>query len=335
MVTSPVNRLFATGFPSSAGVLIVTSHDAWFFTDSRYIEAAGASISNAHVRLVTNDSPYASQIKSILRENSIASVGFEESSVTYFGYLNWTQQLEVELIPAQKLIEDLRNVKSADDLEKMKMAQRIAEKSFEDILPLISGDITEKQLSAELIYRFLKNGADDKSFDPIIVSGTRSSMPHGVPGDNKISKGFLTIDFGVRLDSWCSDTTRTLCIGKPDDEMIKVYDTVLKAQEAGIKSARAGASGRAIDAAARSVIENAGYGDYFKHGFGHGLGLEVHETLKAHTDSEDIMPAGAVISAEPGIYLPGRFGVRIEDVIYITENGCENITALTKALTIL
>ena len=335
LVTSAVNRLFATGFESSAGALLVSGKDAWFFTDSRYIEAANATISGAQVRQATMDNPAHVQIKSLLDENGIKKVGFESGSVTYSSYLNWQEKLEADLIPAQKLLTDLRGVKTAEDLENMKKAQRLAEKSFKEILPLIRAGITEKELASELIYRFLRNGADDKSFDPIVVSGAKSSMPHGVPGDVKIGAGFLTLDFGVRLNGWCSDTTRTLCIGKPDDEMVKVYDTVLKAQEAGIMAARAGVEARNVDMAARKVIEEAGYGDYFGHGFGHELGLEVHESLTASPQSEDILPAGAVISAEPGIYLPGRFGVRIEDVLFITQSGCENITTLPKDLTII
>ena len=332
MLTDPASRLYATGFYSSDGVLIVSACDACFYTDSRYIEAAENTISGAHVRIVSKDETYSSQIKAVLNEDRITSLGFEDGKVTYAGYLEWSEKLEVELVPAQKLIDGLRAVKTREDLGKMIKAQRLAEKSFEEVLPLISTDITEKKLAAELIYRFLLNGADDKAFDPIVVSGAKSSMPHGVPGDVKIGPGFLTIDFGLRLDGWCSDTTRTLCIGKPDDEMIRVYDTVLESQKAGIQAARAGIRGTDVDAAARSVIEKAGYGEYFGHGFGHGIGLEVHESLKASPMSDDILPAGAVISAEPGIYLPGRYGVRIEDVIYITENGCENITNLTKKL---
>jgi Xaa-Pro aminopeptidase len=200
---------------------------------------------------------------------------------------------------------------------------------------MISTEMTEKELAAEIIYRSLRNGADEKAFNPIVVSGPNSSRPHGVPGNEKLNKGFLTIDFGVMLDGWCSDTTRTLCIGKPDDEMIKVYDTVLKAQEAGIQAVHGGVKGFDVDLAARKVIEDAGYGDYFGHGFGHSQGLEVHESLKASPLSKDILPAGAVISAEPGIYLPGRFGVRIEDTLYITEEGSENITKLPKQLVVL
>ena len=335
LLTNQANRQYATGFESSDGALLVTTDDAWFYTDARYIEAAGMAITGAHIQVVTKDEPYATLIKAVLDEQRITHVGFEEGCVSYADYLDWNEKLKVNLVPAQKFIEGLRAIKSLDDLEYMKKAQQIAEKSFEEIIPLINTDMTEKKLAAELLYRFLLNGADDKSFDPIIVSGAKSSMPHGVPGDVKIGKGFLTIDFGVRLDGWCSDTTRTLCIGEPDDEMIRVYDTVLEAQEAGIRAARAGVSGYDVDLAARSVIEKAGYGEYFGHGFGHEIGIEIHETMKASQISEDILPAGAVISAEPGIYLPGRYGVRIEDVIYITQDGCINITNLTKKLIIL
>ena len=335
MITSSVNRLFATGFPSSDGALVITGSDAWFYTDFRYIEAAQNSISCANINCVTKDATYAVQIEALLNDIGIKSVGFEDGIITYAEHLEWAKKLTAALSPAQKLLDELRAVKTESELIMLKKAQSIAEKTFTELLPLISTEMTERELAAEIIFRAMKNGADDKSFDPIVVSGTKSSMPHGVPGDIKISKGFLTIDFGVRLDGWCSDTTRTLCIGQPDDEMRKIYDTVLKAQEAGIASARAGVPGCDIDAAARVVIENAGYGENFGHGFGHGLGLEVHEKPTASPIYDKPIPAGAVISAEPGIYIPDRYGVRIEDVIFITDNGCENITKLPKDLIIL
>ena len=335
LITDPANRLFATGFRSSDGALLITEYEAFFYTDSRYTEAASSAVTDAVVKQVTTDSTYSAQIKSVLDEYGISSVGFEDTSITYSEYLNWQDKTERELIPTKKLLSELREVKSADDLDQMKKAQRISEKSFEEILPLVSTEITEKELATELLMRFLKNGADDKAFDTIVISGKKSSMPHGVPEDIKIGKGFLTIDFGVRLNGWCSDTTRTLCIGKPDEEMIRVYDTVLKAQEAGIKIVRAGIPAKDVDAGARDIIENAGYGDNFGHGFGHGVGLEVHEDPRVSKSSEDILPAGAVISAEPGIYLPGRYGVRIEDVVFVKENGCENITNLSKNLIVL
>jgi Xaa-Pro aminopeptidase len=332
LITAPVNRRFATGFPSTAGVVLVTKADAWFFTDSRYMEAASQAIHSAQVQEVDAKHSYSDRINAILIEYGISKLAFEATSVSYADYLNWSKKLKAELVPAGDMLDKLRGVKDDTDLEKMIVAQRIAEKSFLEILPLISTEMTERELATELMYRFYKNGADDKSFDPIVVSGQRSSMPHGVPEDRKISLGFLTMDFGVVKDGWCSDTTRTICIGQPTEEMVRVYDTVLKAQIAGIKRAKAGVLCSEIDGAARGIIDKAGYGAYFGHSFGHGLGMEVHEYPNASPKNETPISAGAVISAEPGIYLPGRFGVRIEDVIYITENGCENLTSLSKEL---
>jgi len=335
IITDQVNRLFATGFSSSAGALLIAGESAWFFIDSRYTEAAKASIKDAQVVLITNEKDLIEKVKKVLEDNSIKSIGFEDKSLSYASYQKWSEILDIEMIPAQKLLIGLRAVKSRTDLENMIKSQRLSEKVFEEVLPMICTDMTEKDLAAEMIYRFLKYNADDKAFNPIVVSGSNSSRPHGVPGTEKISNGFLTIDFGVKLDGWCSDTTRTLCVGEPDDEMVKVYDTVLKAQESGIKAMHAGVKGIDVDTAARTVIEDAGYGDFFGHGFGHSIGLEVHESPGASQLSEDILPAGTVITAEPGIYIPGRFGVRIEDVIYITETGIENITKLPKELIVL
>jgi Xaa-Pro aminopeptidase len=335
MITSEANRLYAAGFHSTAGVVVVTAEKAWYFTDSRYVEAAEKEIQGAEVLIVDREETYSKRINKIFNDDDIKVLGVEDERLTYSEFTEWSAKLTAKLLPSQKLLIDLRAVKSRDDLGNMIKAQRISEKSFEEILPLISAGITEKELAAELMCRFYKNGADDKSFDPIVVSGTRSSMPHGVPTDTLIQKGFLTIDFGVKLGGWCSDTTRTLCVGKPDDEMIRIYETVLNAQLAGIAEAKAGVKGCQIDGAARRVIENAGYGNYFGHGFGHSLGLEIHEAPNASPSNDGEIPEGAVISAEPGIYIPNRYGVRIEDVIYITQDGCENITTLSKKLLIV
>ena len=179
-------------------------------------------------------------------------------------------------------------------------------------------------------------GAENMSFDPIVVSGPNRSMPHGVPGDKEIQSGeFVTMDFGCIYHGYCSDMTRTVAVGSVTEEMRTVYETVLTAQKAGIAAAKAGATGREVDGAARDVIEAAGYGAYFGHSFGHSLGVEIHESPNASPMNEKPLPAGAVISAEPGIYLPGKLGVRIEDVIVLTESGCENITRAPKELLVL
>jgi len=196
--------------------------------------------------------------------------------------------------------------------------------------------MTEKELAAELVYRLYKFGGEANSFDPIVVTGPKTSMPHGVPGDEVIRMGdFITMDFGTMKNGYCSDMTRTVALGHVTEEMRKVYDTVYAAQLAGIEAARPGVTGREIDAAARKIIEDAGYGEYFGHSFGHSLGLEIHEPPNASPSNDKPMPEGAVISAEPGIYLPGRFGVRIEDVLWLHGDGCVNITKAPKELIVL
>ena len=194
----------------------------------------------------------------------------------------------------------------------------------------------EKRVAAEITYRLLLHGAQGNSFDPIVVGGANSSMPHGVPGDYVLQKGdFLTMDFGCLLEGYCSDMTRTIAVGEPTEEMRRVYNIVLQAQEAGIAAYHAGVKGCEVDAAARKVISDAGYGEYFGHSFGHSLGLDIHESPNAAPSEQRSLPAGAALSAEPGIYLPGKFGVRIEDVCIVTEDGCENITHSPKELIVL
>ncbi|MCF0120493.1 MAG: aminopeptidase P family protein [Oscillospiraceae bacterium] len=335
LVTSEVNRYYATGFDSTDGMLLVTADKAWFMTDSRYTEAAENNITGAEVLKVAGKTTYFTLLNDIISRENISAVGFENEALTYSEYMRLTNAVKALFRPTDNKMTLIRASKTPEELEYLIKSQRIAEKAFNEIIPLVSTDITEKQLAAELMCAFYRNGADDKSFDPIVVSAEHSSMPHGVPSDSKIKEGFLTIDFGVKLNGWCSDTTRTLCVGKPTDEMRRVYDTVLSAQLAGIEAARAGVTGAEVDGAARAVIEKAGYGEYFGHSFGHSLGLEIHEAPNASPLNSSPLPAGAVISAEPGIYLPGKFGVRIEDVLFLTPDGNKNITNLSKELIIL
>ena len=213
----------------------------------------------------------------------------------------------------------------------MRQAQRISELALEETLQVIKPGMTEREVAAELVYRMLRHGSEGNSFDPIVVTGSKTSLPHGVPGDKVIQEGdFITMDFGSLKNGYCSDMTRTVAVGHATDEMKNIYSIVLKAQLAGIAAARAGIPGKEIDGAARKVIVDAGYGQYFGHGFGHSLGLDIHEAPNANPSGETIMPVGAVVSAEPGIYLPGKFGVRIEDVMVLNETGCEVITKAPK-----
>ena len=337
MVTSAPNRFYAAQFRSSAGMAIITKDGSYFFTDSRYIEAAGRAIAGAEIRKNTADVTMTDLANEVIEKHSIQRLGFEEQYATVGEYNGWKAKLKCrELVPATQLLTDLRAVKDQSELDTLVAAQRIAETAFQEALEFIKPGRTEKEISAFLQYRMLCNGADRMSFEPIVVSGVNSSMPHGVPSHKKLEEGdFLTMDFGVMLDGYCSDMTRTVAIGHATEEMEKVYNTVLAAQNAGIAAAKAGVKGMDIHAAAAKVIADAGYGEYFGHGFGHGLGIEVHENPGAGQKASVPLPVNAVISAEPGIYLPGRFGVRIEDVLIIREDGCTDIMEAPKDLLVL
>lgn len=335
LLTSFQNRFYATGFRSSAGEIIVTADEAVLFIDARYYEEASERIKTARVEKMVNRAKSFEIIGEFLKSKGVKTIGVEEQSLSHNQYMVYANNLPVEIKPGQKLIQDLRAIKSQEELQMLIDAQRIAEKAYNATIPLITRDMTEKDLYREFSSQLFKAGADDKAFGPIVVSGTHSSVPHGQADDRKLGDGFLTLDFGAKLNGYNSDTTRTLCIGEPTKEMEKVYNTVLEAQVTAINAAKAGMTGRELDGVARKVIADAGYGEYFSHSLSHGLGIDVHETPGCSPSAEGILPAGAVISMEPGIYIPGRFGVRIEDVIYLTEDGCIDITDLPKELTVI
>ena len=248
----------------------------------------------------------------------------------------YSEKLHCTLTPASALMTELRSSKDEEELSCMTAAQRIAEGALAQILKEIRPGMTEKEIAARLNYLMVAAGAEKTSFDTIVASGPNGSMPHAVPGMRKVREGdFITMDFGCVYKGYCSDMTRTVALGRPSDEMRNVYDIVLQAQLAGIAAARAGVTGAAIDGAARKVIQDAGYGSCFGHSFGHSLGIDIHEAPNAAPGNDKPMPDGAVISAEPGIYLPGRFGVRIEDVMILRPDGAQVITKAPKALLVL
>lgn len=338
LLTQEVNRFYASGFHSSGtdGVALVTKAENYYFTDSRYTEAAARHVQNAKIGEAKPSRGYAALINEALAEQAAKRVGFEDAYMTVADYELYRKSLHCELVPATKLLMELRKVKDAEEQETMIAAQRIAERALENILKEIRPGVTEKEIAARLQYLMLHFGAENMSFEPIVVSGPNGSLPHGVPSEKAIQSGeFVTMDFGCIYHGYCSDMTRTVAVGSVTDEMRRVYETVLAAQRAGITTAAAGVTGRAVDGAARRVIEDAGYGDYFGHSFGHGVGVEIHEFPNASPRNETPLPAGAVISAEPGIYLPGKLGVRIEDVIILKDGDCTDITLAPKNLIIL
>lgn len=336
LLTSVYNRLYAAQYRVAEGVAVVTREGAYYFTDSRYIEAAEKNLKGFTVRMTHPGSSEIERINEVIGEHTIKKLGFEENDMTYGDYLRYNEALHAVLVPMQAKIDAFRATKEPWEIELMRKAQAITDQTFSELCKIIQAGMTEKELEAELLYRLYKHGAEGPSFDPIVVSGPNTSLPHGVPGERKLEFGdFITIDFGCIYGGYCSDMTRTVALGFVSEEMDKVYKTVLKAQLAGIAATKAGVAGRDIDGTARKVIADAGYGDYFGHGYGHSLGILIHEAPNANTRNDQPMPAGAVVSAEPGIYLPGKFGVRIEDVTVITETGCEVLTKSPKNLIIL
>ena len=336
LLTSEVNRFYAAEYNISEGVAIICRKRCYYFTDSRYIEAAEKNLPDFTVLMVDAAHPYVNRINDAIGENDVKVIGFEENYLTYAEYLLYSQHLTAELIPYQKPISAFREIKENWELDLMRKAQDITDKTFADMCKIIKPGKTEKELATELIYSLSKNGADGPAFSPIVITGSKTSMPHGVPGDKVVQEGdFVTMDFGAAYKGYCADMTRTVAVGYATEEMKKVYNTVLEAQLAGLAATKAGVPGKDIDGAARKVIVDAGYGAYFGHGYGHGVGIEIHEEPNPNPSNPNPMPVGAICSAEPGIYIPDKFGVRIEDVVIYTEDGYENITHSPKELIIL
>ena len=336
LLTSEANCYYATGFMGE-GIALVTRRGSWYFTDSRYTEAADKAIGDAAViREVSREKPFSALINEALAEAGAEKAGFEEQRMTVAEHAVYSEKLHCTLTPASALMTELRGSKDEEELSCMTAAQRIAEGALEQILKEIRPGMTEKEIAARLNYLMVSAGAEKTSFDTIVASGPNGSMPHAVPGMRKVREGdFITMDFGCVYKGYCSDMTRTVALGRPSDEMRNVYDIVLQAQLAGIAAAKAGVTGAVIDGAARKVIQDAGYGAYFGHSFGHSLGIDIHEAPNAAPGNDKPMPDGAVVSAEPGIYLPGKFGVRIEDVMILRPDGAQVITKAPKALLVL
>ena len=338
LLTEEHNRLYASGFasPGTDGAALVTKKGNYYFTDNRYTVAAEKEVANASIAITGPGRGYVELVNEVIEMEGIKVLGFDDAAMTVADFRRYEAKLNCELKGASELVVKLREVKDEEELRRLTKAQRISEKALEEILTFIRPGVTEKEIAARLQYLMLLNGAEKVSFDPIVVSGANGAMPHGVPSDKKVEAGeFVTMDFGCIAEGYCSDMTRTVAVGHVTDEMKKVYETVLEAQKAAIAATAAGKSGKEIDGIARKIITDAGYGEYFGHGYGHGVGVEIHEAPSVSFRCDEALLAGAVTSAEPGIYIPGRFGVRIEDVVIVREGGCDNLTLAPKELIIL
>lgn len=335
-ITSQPGEYYAVGLKGE-GVVLVTRQGCHYFTDSRYIELAQNTVTNADVTMVTPHQDHLALASLVLEHYGLKRVGIEEAYLTVERWqkMKTAFPADTELVPAGKLLTELRSAKTEEELAVMQKAQDITDQVFAEICDFLHAGVTESEVAAQLTYLQMKHGAEGNSFPPIVASGANGSMPHAIPTAKPIQKGeFVTMDFGCIYQGYCSDMTRTVAIGQPSDEMRRVYDAVLEAQLAGIAAAKAGVPGCDVHNAAWDVLKKYGYGNYFGHGFGHSLGIEIHESPNANRANTKPLPAGAVLSAEPGVYLPGKFGVRTEDVIFLTETGNRILTHAPKHLII-
>ncbi len=323
-----MNVFYLTGFESTNAALLVDDERAVLFTDFRYAERARALDG---VEVVETKRYLYSDLPSHLPSH----VAFEADAVTYANY-TFLQEGGVELTPLRGLVESLRAVKEPEELEAIRRATEVTNRTYESLAGEQFAGRTEKALVWRMEVLFHEHGADEVAFATDIAAGPTAASPHAVPGDRVVQEGDLVlVDAGAKVGGYCSDCTRTFAVGDVSQSLQDVYEIVRQAQQAGLDAVGTGASGRDIDAAARAVITEAGYGENFGHGLGHGLGLLVHETPALRPESEDVLSPGNVVTVEPGIYLSGVGGVRIEDLVVVTEDGCEVLTSFPKELTVV
>ena len=332
LLYSDFNRNYISRFTGTSGALLLTPQGPLFLTDSRYTLQAGKQVKHAKVQLQTRN--LLVEAVESLQASKARKIGFEASQVTVAHYEYLKKALPKALwIPTKGLVEGLRLIKDADEQQRMRAAGRITDKAIHHILSYIKPGVREDELAAELEHAMRREGAEGTSFESIVASGWRSALPHGIASSKKVEKGdFIVFDFGCRYQGYCSDMTRTICVGKPSALQKKIYGIVQKAQAAGLAAVKPGKTAGDVDAAARNVIKKAGYAKRFGHGTGHGVGVEVHEDPRVGPKAPEILRPGMAITVEPGIYLDGQFGVRIEDLVIVQDRGYENMYRTTKDL---
>ncbi len=321
IVYSPYNRRYLSGFTGSTGYVIISKDKMGFVTDFRYVNQAGLECKGFEI--IENKNPVEDYLADVIRKYNIKKLAYEDSYMTVNFYNKLKNKLyDVELVPLLEAEGNIRIIKDSEELEYIEKAASIADKAFEHLLGYIKPGITEKDIGLELEFFMKKNGASKLSFDSIVASGWRSSLPHGMATDKIINSGdLLTLDYGCVYNGYCSDMTRTIVVGKADEKQREIYNVVLKAQTEALLHIKAGVLGKDIDKVARDIIKDAGYGDYFGHGLGHGVGLAVHEEPRLSQFGETPLEVNMVVTDEPGIYIPDFGGVRIEDLVVVGHDG--------------
>lgn len=334
LITSKYNRRFISNFTGSSGVALITKEKALFITDFRYIEQATNQCEGFEI--VKHEGLIPSEVANQVELNGVTKLGFEQDHMTFSEYGTYRSVVKAELAPVTGLIENLRLIKTDAEISIIKEATKIAESAFEHILGFIRPGLTELEVSNELEFHMRKLGATSSSFDIIVASGARSALPHGVASSKVIETGdFVTLDFGAYYKGYVSDMTRTVSVGEPHPELKKIYEIVLEAQLRGVNGIKAGITGREADALTRDYITEKGYGEFYGHSTGHGIGLEVHEGPGLSFRSDLVLEPNMIVTCEPGIYIPNLGGVRIEDDLIVKNGGNENLMSSTKDLIIL
>ncbi len=335
LISAPLSVRYLCDFDYSDGFLLVCRQNAYMLADFRYIEAARAHAGEFEV--LCPESDMLSEIKLLLAVNDVHTLAIEDADVSCAVFTKWSATFSAVTLATgvSEILRQMRMYKTDAELEKIAAAQKITDAAFDHILGFISPDKTEREVALELEFFMRRSGAEAVAFDTIAVSGPSSSLPHGVPADIPLRRGFLTMDFGAKLDGYCSDMTRTVVIGKADGDIKRIYNTVLDAQRAALERICEGMECAYADKIARDVITAAGYGKYFGHSLGHGVGLYIHESpnLSPRAPKDSVLKRGCVVTVEPGIYIEGKYGCRIEDMVAIDNNGqLVNFTKSTKEL---
>lgn len=336
-VTHVPNVEYLTGFEDvcddePAHVAVLTADECVLYTDSRYSEAAQAAAEATDWRIVVVRSEVLDEAKTDLSQHGIRRVALE-TSLPFSRYERFRSTFEGEVVPASGWVEEIRGVKDPIEIGRIEAAQALTDAAFSHILGMMRAGVSEREIALELEFFMRRQGSEGVAFSPIVAAGPNSARPHATVTDRRLAKGdFVVMDFGARIGGYCADMTRTVVVGEASDRHREIYSAVLEANLAGTSAIRAGVRGRDVDAAARQVLDERGLGEYFGHGLGHGVGLEVHELPTLGRRSEGPLPEGSVVTCEPGVYVPGFGGVRIEDLIVVESSGPRVLTASTKDL---
>jgi Xaa-Pro aminopeptidase len=335
LITSTTNRTYLTGFTGSSGYLLLTADQCFLLIDSRYMIQAAQQVQE--IEVIEHLPQVTVSIRALLQKLGISKLAFEQTELTYQTFLDFRTQLQsISFDPILPLVNQLRIIKDDHEIAIMKEAAKLADEAFHFICSKLLPGMTEREIALELEIFIRKHGGTSTSFDTIVASGERSALPHGVASDRVLQKNeFVKLDFGAYYKGYCSDLTRTVMLGQPTSKHQEIYEIVLEAQMNVLQHLKPGITGAEADALARDIINHYGYGDYFGHGTGHGLGMQIHESPRLSKQDNTILTPGMVVTVEPGIYLPGFGGVRIEDDIVLTDTGIKILTQSSKQFMII